>query len=304
MGKLLFYIDQSVLSLQVQGAIDLAKVSAVQWIYSTEHLAEIRRSAQPEKYLRALMDLNAKRLELRLEEFKITGEAFITEGVSPEEHFARYLEALSEVDLDEHMFDPLMAWINGGGDEDELRTLPQRIQAQLASLNDQLPEELRSEMQADPLAGMLDQLVEQGNDILKTRAALGGDKGRYGSVTGENPLQQIWEMARPSLGDATKDQFFGFEPITAIEGDAIPTFLGIARCCAILDILGFQAEKKIRNLAKLPNVRSDAAHIGMAAYCTAFVTADRRLAKRAKAIYELRKLGTVTLLFESVVPGQ
>lgn len=79
-------------------------------------------------------------------------------------------------------------------------------------------------------------------------------------------------------------------------------FLGIAGCCAVLDIIGFQAEKKSRDIEKLPNVRSDAVHIGMGAYCAALLTADRRLARRAKAIYEYKKLGTVALIMEVAEP--
>jgi hypothetical protein len=71
-------------------------------------------------------------------------------------------------------------------------------------------------------------------------------------------------------------------------------------CCAVLDIIGFQAEKKARDLEKIPNVRSDAIHIGMGAYCAAILSGDRRLSKRAKAIYEYKKIGTIALFFDTI----
>ena len=301
MSKPLIYVDQNVLGLQLAGAVNLARLTDVQWVYSTEHFAEIRRSTSPEKYLQALKDINAKRLELKLEHWKITGEARLIDAISPHDHYAGYLEALGDVDCDERLFDPLLVWINGGGDQDLLRSVPQRFSAQLQALNAQLPEEFRRdppEVAGFPFAEMLHQMVIQGNDILKTRAALGGGNGRFGSIVGKNQLQQIWEIVRPACTNVTSDQFFGFEPPSKLDNNSLPLFLGIGCCCAILDIIGFQAEKKTRDIEKLPNVRSDAGHVGMGAYCTALLTADRRLAKRAKAIYEYKNIGTVALIME------
>jgi hypothetical protein len=141
-------------------------------------------------------------------------------------------------------------------------------------------------------------MISQGNNIEKTRAMLGGGKGRFGSIKGENQLLQIWEIIKPVCGTLTSDQFFGFDPVHKFGYESVPAYLGIASCCAVLDILGFKAEKKVRRLEKLPNVRSDAAHIGMGAYCTAIVSTDRRLAERAKAIYQYKNIGTVPLILE------
>jgi len=73
-------------------------------------------------------------------------------------------------------------------------------------------------------------------------------------------------------------------------------YLGIIGCNAVLDILGFQAEKKCRKLSKIHNVRSDAGHIAMGAFCSAILSEDKRLIKRAKAIYEYKCIGTSPIL--------
>lgn len=75
-------------------------------------------------------------------------------------------------------------------------------------------------------------------------------------------------------------------------------YLGIVGCNAIMDILGFQAEKKCRKIRKIHNVRSDAGHIGMGAYCSAILSEDKRLVKRARAIYEYKDIGTSSILIE------
>jgi hypothetical protein len=49
--------------------------------------------------------------------------------------------------------------------------------------------------------------------------------------------------------------------------------------------VGIQPNVEMRHLLPEINVRNDAAHLGMATFCQAFVTADKRLSKRAKAVY-------------------
>ena len=300
MSMPLVYIDQNVLGLQLNGKVNFSKMNGMRFVYSKEHLAEISRSQIPEKYLKTLRDIGATLLELQMGNFKLTGSANLVEEDTPEEHYSRYLENIGEVPFDEEIFDPLQVWINGGGSVDLLRSLPSRYEAELKKLNEYLPEELRvgHENIHDIMLEMVEQTVSHGNDLEKMRTAIGGGKGRFGSIIGDNQLLQIWELIRPSCGDITSDQFFGFEPIAGITNKPIPTYLGIIGCCAVLDFLGFKAEKKCRQLENLANVRSDAAHIGMAAYCQALVSADRRLTERAKAIYQYKRIGTVPLMLE------
>ena len=40
------------------------------------------------------------------------------------------------------------------------------------------------------------------------------------------------------------DQFFGFDPVDKQGYELWPLYLGIIGCNAVMDILGFQAEKK------------------------------------------------------------
>jgi hypothetical protein len=300
-NKPLVYIDQNVLGLQIDGVLDLARINEVQWVYSKEHFAEIRRSDNPQKYLEVLRNINAKLLELELENSKITGTAKLSEAGSPEEKYSEYVEAISQVEFNDRLFDALLAWVNGGGDERSLRAIPELFLSQIQALNEQLPASLRVQHNEVPNSGfikMLEQMVSTGNDINKTREMFGGGNGRFGSVSGESQLLQIWEIIKPACNGITSDRFFGFDPAIKQGYDSFPLFLGIVGCCAVLDIIGFQAEKKGRKLEKIQNVRSDATHIGMGAFCSAILSADRRLAKRAKAIYEYKKIGTVALIVE------
>lgn len=304
MSKPLIYIDQNIIGLQLQGIISLAKRDDVTWVYSKEHFAEIRRSDEPAKYLDVLNAIDAKLLDLVLDEkWKITGEARLNEIGTPHQHYDAYIEANRDVDIDDALFDPFQVWVNGGGDEGPLKDLPEKFALQILSLTSELPfdttETIGKVKSIKPkFDSMIDEMILNGNDIQKTRAAFGDEKGTIGSISGEKEIEKIWEIISPTMQESeiSCDQFFGFDPIEKQGYESWPMYLGIVGCNALLDILGFQAEKKCRKLHKIHNVRSDAGHIAMGAYCSAILSEDKRLIKRAKAIYGYKNIGTSPIL--------
>lgn len=299
MTKPLIYIDQTVVSLQANGRIDLAKARDLQCVYSKEHFAEIRRSADPRKFLAALDSIGAELIELELSDWRLSGQASVVRGVTASDHYARYVEANDQVDFDVSVVDPLMAWINGGGSRELLLKVPDALDAQYLKLTSDLPEYLipgNSKETFQAFRNSIEQLASRDNDIDQVRCALGVGKGAAGSVSGADELLQIWEMISPNIPGITSDQFFGFEPPTRQDHEGWPMYLGIIGCCAVLDVLGFQAEQKARRPEWIRNVRSDAAHIAAGAYCVAIVSADQRFSRRAKAIYRYKGIGTVSLI--------
>lgn len=304
MSKPLIYIDQNIIGLQLQDVISLAKRDDVIWVYSKEHFAEIRRSDEPAKYLGVLDAIDAKLLDLVLDEnWRITGEAKLNESGTPLQHYDAYIEANRDVDFDDALFDPFQVWVNGGGDEGPLKELSERFAHQILSLTSELPfdtTEMIEEVKSikPKFDSMIDEMILNGNDIEKTRAAFGDEKGAIGSISGEKEIEKIWEIISPTMqrSDVSCDQFFGFDPIEKQGYEFWPMYLGVIGCNAVLDILGFQAEKKCRKLNKIHNVRSDAGHIAMGAYCSAILSEDKRLIKRAKAIYGYKNIGTSPIL--------
>ncbi|OZY87742.1 hypothetical protein CBP51_12520 [Cellvibrio mixtus] len=304
MSKPLIYIDQNIIGLQLQGIISLAKRDDVAWVYSKEHFAEIRRSNEPAKYLDVLTAIDAKLLDLVLDEnWKITGEARLNESGTSHQHYDAYIEANKDVDFDDTLFDPFQVWVNGGEDEGSLRDLPEKFAHQILSLTSELPFDTTEMIgKVKSITPKFDSIIEEmllnGNDIEKTRAAFGDEKGAIGSISGEKEIEKIWEIISPTMQgtEISCDQFFGFDPIEKQGYDFWPMYLGIIGCNAVLDILGFQAEKKCRKLNKIHNVRSDAGHIAMGAYCSAILSKDKRLIKRAKAIYGYKRIGTSPIL--------
>ena len=302
----LVYIDQNIIGLQLLGHINLSKRDDMKWVYSKEHYAEIKRADDPEKYLNVLNEIGAKMLDLILDEnWKITGEARLIEDLTPFENYQNYIEAIGNVEFDETIFDPFQVWMNGGGDEGPLKELSDNLANQVLQLTSDLPYNttgMPNKIGAikPELDSMVDDMISNGNDIKKTRAALGDKKGTLGTVSEEHQIAQIWEIISPTMEDSGMncDQFFGFDPIDNQGYELWPVYLGIVGCNAVMDILGFQAEKKCRKISKIHNVRSDAGHIGMGAYCSAILSEDKRLVKRAKAIYEYKNIVTSSILIE------
>lgn len=298
MSKPLVYLDQNIIGLIANQEINMKPSDDFIFTYSKEHFREIHRSNSPQLYLNALQQIDAKLLDLELDEhWKITGKALLKEAGTPSEHYSEYLEAIDDVDLSEDIFDSFLAWVNGGGDKESLESLPELISEQIFEITKELTNdswELDKKLaQITPdFKDVINDLIVNGNDIIKTRSALGNDKGKVGSVLGENIIEKIWDVIQPTSGELTCDEFFGFNPKDKQGYDIWPMYLGIVGSCAVMDIIGFQAEKKCRRIDKLPNVRSDSGHIGMGAFCSLVISKDKRLVKRANAIYKYKGINS------------
>ena len=294
MSRSLIYLDQNIVSAIASDNVTLKSGSELCWVYSKEHFAEIRRSSNPGKYLDALDRIDAKCLQLELVGCKITGNAFLIEDRKPSDLYCDYIDATGDYNAPETIFDPLLVWLNGGGDEGPLRDLPMKLAEQLAELTGSLNHPRMEDLE---FQGVIDSLVSQGNDVMKLRETIGVGKGEIGEFRGDDAISKIWEIIGPACGDISCDQYFGFEPVPGVPTESASMYESVIRCCAVLDILGFQSEKKCRKLDQISNVRSDAIHIAMGAFCSAVLSADKRLVRRANAIYRYKSIPSAAFLY-------
>jgi hypothetical protein len=300
MSKYLVYIDQNIIGALLEGILNLSKRPDLYWVYSKKHFAEFRSSSNSDQFLLALEKIDAKLLDLELtSDWKITGNAKLIEHGTPTQHYKAYIESTRETIACENIFDPLLAWVNGGGDEGIFRELPMRVAEQVTSLTKDLPINCNALLdQLKPnFECMIEQMIEKRNEVKKTEKVFGG-RSTVGAVSGDNQIHQIWKMISPATPGITCDQFFGFDPVEKLGHETFPLYLGIIGCCAVMDFVGFQAEKKCRKIDKIPNIRRDAEHIAMGAFCTAILSEDKRLIRRAKAIYEYKGISTLPILIE------
>lgn len=288
-AKALIYLDQNILGLCAEGTISIRAEEDQLFIYSDEHYREISRSATPELFLEVLQQLKARRLRIQIDEsWKMTGNAIIGGEVDVAADYRSFLEAIAEHPPLEDSFDPLLSWINGGENEEVHEEMVEEQRRQLHQLIQPLnsPEaHRRIEESADAFQETVTAMTAQDNDIQKNRNRLGVGKGKIGNLDAGTALEEIWAILEPMCGEMTARQFFGFDPQEWNPELEIPLSVGICSCCAVLDVLGYQAERKTRRLDKMPNIRSDASHLGAASFCHSLVSADRRLIARAEAIF-------------------
>ena len=305
MSKYLVYLDQTIISRHVDGVLNITMQPDFHWVYSREHFVEIRRSYDFESYLQVLENIDAKLLELDLnDERRMTGSARFVENGTPAEYYDKYLKSCEEVPFDDTLFDSILVRANGGDDKGELQKFPDTLVNQVASVLENNPvNDLNKTKFSSALKSLLKDSIElfgqQDNDVLKMREALGNEKGSFGAITGNNQILKIWDIVGKKNPDLTCEQFFGFDPADKQGYELWPIYLGIIGCCTVMYIIGFQAEKKSRKIEKIPNTRSDANHIAMGAFCTAIISGDERMAKRASAIYEYKSIGARALYLPS-----
>lgn len=299
MNKPLIYIDQNILNFQIRGEVDLLNGSSeFQWIYSKQHFSEFGKSKKCSEFLCILEEIDARMIELELDErFQIKDTCFIHSSGTPQYHFERYQEAISDIDFDINVLNTPIAWLNGNRDQNALKKYPKQIISELQKMLSKLG------LVVENIAGGSDfksTLIENQKNLASIKEPIEKIREKFGEKHGfshfskkDNPLEEIWNRIKDLGPELTAGQFFGFMPY--IEEDRIPKYLGIVRCCSVLDVIGFCSEKKSRKISSIPNIQSDAAHIGYGAFCSGFLSGDLRLCQRARAIY--RYIGANTIVF-------
>jgi hypothetical protein len=301
-NRILVYLDQNIISSIKNGDISLNPSSSnLFWVYSNEHFNEIERSSNPQTFLDTLNSIKAKHLRVNIDNsFRILNTATLNTESSVYDIYFDFLQNQKGYSSSHNIVDPMIAWINGGGSTDLLESVPDEFLKQIIELTsgikdygiDMMP---IIENTKDEITSVIEIFKEHDHNISTTREKIGVGKGSIGDLQGPNVLKQIWEKINPHLPGITIDQFFAFEPYSIFKQDNNdwPLVVSIAGCCAVLDILGYQAEKKIRKIEQLPNVRSDSGHIAMATFCHLLLSNDKRLRNRANAIYEYKNIPTI-----------
>lgn len=296
----LIYADLNVLDDLRTGKIKIRCEENCKFVYSNEHFREIRRSRNPDIYLSMLSNLNAKQLKFMYDgDFKPTGEYCIENTGTPFEKYDEYLGAISGFEGCDELVNPFLAWINGGAYLEQLRAIPtqfSRIIMGLTNVIDGLIDSNSVRITNCNFENTINQLVDQGNHIEATRKAFGLKKGQLNSISGENKIAKIWEIIKQNAPDISCDKFFGFDIQDLDMPEAAKLHFGIIGCCSVFDIIGYHAEKKIRELEKINNIRSDSVHLAMASVCTILLSKDTRLIKRAEAIYEYKNISCKPIL--------
>ena len=299
------YADMNVFRYVAYGDISITDPDRFLWVYSNVHLDEINRNGNTDA-LEGMKILGAVEIsDVLNEKFQSIGNIVLRDYVDPYIRYDQHLEAISGYeDVNDHMVEHLIRSF-GADNFNELCNTPDQMRDEIDRLTSIMDSENRERMleKANAVSLEMKDSIEQHlkdrMPIDKTRRAFGvNSENRKNLEKSHSPIDEIWEIISPSIPGITKNQFFGFEPIPGIEGVQHTQDGAISGAHIILNMLGISPDQGLAKREKIRNVMSDGHHTGMASYCNALISADKRFCNKARAIYTY--LGNVTnaLYFE------
>jgi hypothetical protein len=185
--------------------------------------------------------------------------------------------------------------------------MPERLQTQIGMLLDGLgdvaaPLRIEAERVASELQEMIESNLKMIPHLDEIRKGFGTHQGRIGNLNSSNTISEIWKIVEPHIPGVSIDQFFGIESIGDAGHQSSSLFYKIISCHMVLNIVGFQPDKRMSDPNRTSNIMSDGSHAAFAAFCDLLVTADQRLCTKAKAIYQYLDLPTAVAMLE--LPNQ
>lgn len=293
------YLDHNIIDGISKQHFRLKPSDKIIWIYSDENFAEIKRSNNM-KFLEILNDLKAQKIETILDEsFKLTGKVNFLPFVKPDKLYEEYIQSINEVHVDNSEHYQFLARLYGADNKDQILGFPDSFKNQIKDIlspyglyEGEFAEKTNDV--ADKLEKIVNNEMQEIEELEKTRQSIGTNKGKLNNfANGGNPIEEIWSFLKDKVGPFTKDQFFGFDPIDKQDYTEWPIYLGIVGCHTVLNFLGFNPDKGLNKINDIPSILSDGNHIAHAAYCHGFLSRDKKLCLKAKAIYQYKKIGTL-----------
>jgi predicted ribosome quality control (RQC) complex YloA/Tae2 family protein len=105
-------------------------------------------------------------------------------------------------------------------------------------------------------------------------------------------IDQIWDKFGNIGTLLQKDVMFGKKPINECNPcESYPKYLQIVSCYMALNYLGYWPDQ-LSKVRRIPGITSDASHVGYASFCSAILSEDRRLCKKAEAVYQYLNIDT------------
>lgn len=292
-----FYLDQNIIGYVTNGSFPLPKGRVVP-VISPEHFTEIARG-DALNLLDTLEEIEAQELIVgRDDDNRYTGQAALSPPGAIRARYAEHVANLEGGRAHIEMFQAFVARIWGADNQDslleQLGALPETILPpnELAT-----HPEIRVEAQrvSEALIDIVKARLPETTPLVTLRQAFGVDRGRAGDFDPKDAIPRIWERIAPRVPSVTMEQFFWKEPIDRLGYETWPIYMAVTHCHATLNTLGFRPDKGMADETRTANIVSDAIHLANASFCDVLLTADRRLADKAEAIYSFLGVDTHVL---------
>lgn len=302
------YADSNIYRYVARGELEVTTVGAVRFAYSSVHFDEMIRTGNLEM-LKGIKALHAVPLVTNENgEYDIDSLGVCLDYSDPYEKFEKYKADYVELSDAESSVNEILLRLLGADNIDDLKRVPDTI-LEIADAVEPYFGEQANEFQERARAASrdLEALIEGGlstrRPLTETRSSFGYPKGATSlHESDENPIDKIWERLGPKFRGVTKEQFFGFEAIPAV--DIERSRLGdVAGCHLILNMIGYHPDKGLPNREKIRNILSDGQHIGYGSLCGCFLTSDYKLYKKADAIFQFRDYASQAVHIEYKAEG-
>jgi len=293
------YADMNLYRYIACGDISIEKPERFLWLYSYVHLDEVRRNGNMDA-LEGMRLLGAVEIsDILNAHFQSVGNIVVKSYIDPYERYQQHLEAVSGYEgHGDFMVEHLLRSF-GADNFKELSKTPEQLCEEIDRITSIVDDEERENLLKRAkevslkMKKSIDTHLKERRPIDQTRLAMGlTSEDRKNAETSHSPIDEIWGIMAPSVKGVTKNQFFGFEPIPGIEGVQHTQHGSIAGAHIILNMLGVSPDKGLAKRDKIKNIMSDGQHVGMASYCNALLSADKRFCDKARAIYTY--IGNIT----------
>lgn len=269
------------------------------WVYSHVHLDEIVRNGNIDA-LDGMKVLGAVEIsDVLNDKFESVGNILLRSYIDPNQRYEEHLEVIAGFeDQSDFMVEHLLRSF-GADNFNELSLAPERLCEEIDRLTRNTGDEIRNEFtkKAEKVSiemkENIDTHFKDKRPIDKTRLEMGlTSETRKKAETSDSPIDELWKFIGPSVEGITKNQFFGFEPILETQGVQHTQHGSFAGAHIVLNMLGLSPDQGLSKRDKIKNIMSDGQHVGMASYCNALLSADKRFCGKASAIY--KHVGSIT----------
>ena len=280
------YIDQNVLGYAKDGRF-VVDTDDLRLVFSETHFKELP-TGQEQEFLDTIDALHARMVKIRLnQKFEITDSAEILPETPVRILYNRFKQSYREKLVG--VFDPMLSRLYGGGDLDAALKVPDDLRESVMQFLEANPILATLAPKADDVFSQLQEVLSRElpkvKPIENQRREMGTDKGRLSSIPPDGVIPFVNDLLLKNTG---VNHLLQFDKL--LEGK--PIYLRIAALNSWLNSVGYNPDTRLSSRGRVANSKNDAEHMGNAAFCQVLLTEDRRLAKRAIAIYQYLKLRT------------
>ena len=295
------YLDQNILQYDFEGKITIPNNDQVQYVYSDEHFNEITRWKN-DGYFDVLKRLNARKIKCSLDSNNnFTDNGILLDYVDPKIMFEEYKDTINDSKSAMNLFQPLQVFLNGNTTVTNPEEINQNFQNTLKDLlGDTLKKIGNTEMTTqynayvEAIGGQLEHALKNQKVSPLEEARKKITKEILSNLDPNNGLiiDQIWNLIKDVMEDIEKDQFFGKRSFSFQNDFVYSKFKNVIHCHSVLNYLGYWPDGGLVKMSKIYGINSDASHLAHSIFCEGIMSGDKRMCKKAQAIFSYLDLRT------------